>query len=119
MSIAIVWVTVSLGGAVIIGLIGIGMFENLSGGQEEKVFIYMVNRVIPPLLAGVMLAAIIAAIMSTIDSQLPVSSSALTEDLRRASGPHTAAARTALWGRVCVVRRATVGGGESLPVWPF
>jgi sodium/proline symporter len=103
MLIAIVWVTISLAGAVITGLVGIEMFDNLSGGQEEKVFIHMITRVVHPFLAGVMLAAIMAAIMSTIDSQLLVSSSALTEDLRRTSGPHGAASRTALWGRVCVV----------------
>jgi sodium/proline symporter len=103
MLIAIVWVAVSLSGAVIIGLVGIEMFDNLSGGQEEKVFIHMIGRVAHPLLAGVMLAAIMAAVMSTIDSQLLVSSSALTEDLRRTRGPYSAAARTALLGRVCVV----------------
>jgi sodium/proline symporter len=80
MTIAIVWVALSLMGAVVIGLIGIGMFDNLTDGKEEKVFIYMINRVMHPWLAGIMLAAILSAIMSTIDSQLLVSSSALTED---------------------------------------
>jgi sodium/proline symporter len=75
----------------------------LSGGEEEKVFIHMVNRVIPPLLAGIMLAAIMAAIMSTIDSQLLVSSSVLTEDLSRRSSTRDSVRRTAFQGRVCVV----------------
>ncbi len=103
MVIAILWVLISLAGAVVIGLVGVGMFENLSGGEEEKVFIYMVNRVIHPLLAGIMLAAIMAAIMSTIDSQLLVSSSALTEDLSRKREAGVSARRTAFWGRACVV----------------
>jgi sodium/proline symporter len=103
MVIAIVWVFLSLAGAVTIGLVGVGMFENLSGGEEEKVFIHMVNRVIPPLLAGIMLAAIMAAIMSTIDSQLLVSSSVLTEDLSRRSSTRDSVRRTAFRGRVCVV----------------
>ncbi|MHC4546397.1 MAG: sodium/proline symporter, partial [Planctomycetota bacterium] len=80
MTIAIVWVFISLGGAVIVGFVGIGMFDNLTGGEEEKVFIYMISKVMHPWLAGIMLAAILSAIMSTIDSQLLVSSSALTED---------------------------------------
>jgi len=78
--IAIVWVFVSLTGAVLIGLIGIGMFQSLPGDDEEKVFIYMIGETMPPWLAGIMLSAILSAIMSTIDSQLLVSSSALTED---------------------------------------
>ena len=78
--IAIVWVLVSLTGAVVIGLIGIGLFESLPGDDEEKVFLAMIAEVMHPWLAGIMLSAILSAIMSTIDSQLLVSSSALTED---------------------------------------
>ncbi|MHC5083224.1 MAG: sodium/proline symporter, partial [Planctomycetota bacterium] len=78
--IAIVWVFLSLVGAIIIGLVSISLFENLSGGEEEKVFIFMIKQVLGPWLGGIMLAAILSAIMSTIDSQLLVSSSALTED---------------------------------------
>jgi sodium/proline symporter len=103
MVIAIIWVFLSLAGAVTIGLVGVGMFEDLSGGEEEKVFIHMVNGVIHPFLAGIMLAAIMAAIMSTIDSQFLVSSSALTEDLPRRSSARDSVRSTAFWGRVCVV----------------
>ncbi len=80
--IAIAWVFLSLGGAVAIGLISVGLFANLNASthEHEKVFIYMVPMVMGPWLGGVMLAAILSAIMSTIDSQLLVSSSALTED---------------------------------------
>jgi sodium/proline symporter len=104
MPIAIVWVFLSLAGAVIVGFIGIGMFNNLAGGDEEKVFIYMIGRVMHPWVAGVMLAAILSAIMSTIDSQLLVSSSALTEDFylkaikKKASGKEIM-----LVGRICVI----------------
>ncbi len=79
-AIAIVWVFVSLTGAVVIGLIGIGLFESLPGDDEEEVFLVMIADVMHPWLAGIMLSAILSAIMSTIDSQLLVSSSALTED---------------------------------------
>jgi len=80
MTIAIIWVFISLAGAVIIGLIAIPMFPGLAGGDQEKVFIYMITKTFTPWIGGVFLAAILAAIMSTIDSQLLVSSSALTED---------------------------------------
>ena len=104
MTIAIVWVLLSLGGAVVIGLVGIGMFDNLAGGEEEKVFIYMINKVMHPWLAGIMLAAILSAIMSTIDSQLLVSSSALTEDFYQKAIKKNASEReVVLMGRICVI----------------
>lgn len=106
MTIAIIWVFLSLTGAVFIGFIGIGMFENLSvtEGEHEKVFIYMINKVMHPWLAGIMLAAILSAIMSTIDSQLLVSSSALTEDFYQKSVRRNAKEKeVVLVGRICVI----------------
>ncbi len=104
MSIAIVWVFISLTGAVIIGLIGISMFDGLADGEQEKVFIYMINRLFNPWVAGVMLAAILSAIMSTIDSQLLVSSSALTEDFYQKSINKDASGKQiVLVGRICVI----------------
>jgi sodium/proline symporter len=106
MSIAIIWVILSLGGAVVIGLIGIGMFDNLNvaEGENEKVFIYMINKVMHPWPAGIMLAAILSAIMSTIDSQLLVSSSALTEDFYQKIIKKNASQReVVLIGRICVI----------------
>jgi sodium/proline symporter len=76
MAIAITWVFLSLSGAVIVGFIGIAMFDNLTNGEEEKVFIYMIRDLFNPWFGGILLAAIFSAIMSTIDSQLLVSSSA-------------------------------------------
>ncbi|MBN1495581.1 MAG: sodium/proline symporter PutP [Spirochaetes bacterium] len=102
--IALVWVVVSLAGAVAVGLIGIPLFPGLAGGEEEKVFIYLINRVFSPWTAGIMLAAILAAIMSTIDSQLLVSSSTLTEDFYQKLLKREASDRElVLVGRVCVV----------------
>jgi len=102
MTIAIVWVLLSLSGAVLIGFVGIGMFDNLA--DEEKVFIFMISKVMHPWLAGIMLAAILSAIMSTIDSQLLVSSSALTEDFyQKAIRKNAAERETVLVGRMCVI----------------
>jgi len=103
-AIAIVWVFISLTGAVVIGLVGIGMFESLPDGDAEKVFIHMISAVMHPWIAGVMLAAILSAIMSTIDSQLLVSSSALTEDFYQKAIKRDAGAREiVLVSRLCVV----------------
>ncbi|MFB0555193.1 MAG: sodium/proline symporter PutP [Phycisphaerae bacterium] len=104
MAIAIVWVFLSLGGAVIVGFIGIAMFENLSGGEEEKVFIYMIRDLFNPWFGGILLAAIFSAIMSTIDSQLLVSSSALSEDFySKAIRKEASEREIVLVGRGCVV----------------
>lgn len=104
MAIAIVWVFVSLTGAVVIGVVGIAKFKSLPGGDEEKVFIYMITEVMHPWVAGIMLAAIMSAIMSTIDSQLLVSSSALTEDFYQKAVKRDASEReVVLVGRVCVI----------------
>jgi len=106
MVIAIIWVFLSLSGAVLIGFIGIGMFENLNiaEGEHEKVLIYMIRKAIHPWLAGIMLAAILSAIMSTIDSQLLVCSSALTEDFYQKAIRKKAGEReVVLFGRIFVV----------------
>ena len=104
MTIAIIWVFISLAGAVTVGLIGIGMFENLAGGEEEKVFIYMISNLFNPWLGGILLAAILSAIMSTIDSQLLVSSSALTEDFYQMAIKKNASEKEIVTvGRICVI----------------
>jgi len=104
MEIAIVWVFLSLAGAVVVGLVGIGMFDNLTGGDQEKVFIYMIDKLFNPWVGGVMLAAILSAIMSTIDSQLLVASSALAEDFyQKAVKKNASQRRIIIVGRICVI----------------
>jgi sodium/proline symporter len=104
MTIAMIWVVVSLTGAVIVGLIGTAVVPGLSGGNEEKVFILMIDGLFNPWLGGVLLAAILAAIMSTIDSQLLVSSSALTEDFYKHIIRKEASDKELIWvGRICVL----------------
>ena len=104
MAIAIIWVFLSLCGAVIIGFIGIPMFDGLSGGEEEKVFIFMISKLFNPWFGGILLAAIFSAIMSTIDSQLLVSSSALSEDFYcKAIKKQASEKEIVLVGRICVV----------------
>lgn len=79
--IAMIWVVASLSFAVVVGLVGLLCLDTpLAAGEQEKIFMVMVDQMVPTVLAGVFLAAILAAIMSTADSQLLVTSSALTED---------------------------------------
>jgi sodium/proline symporter len=81
--IAIVWTLLSMAGAVLVGLVGLVYVTNhgsLELADGEKIFMLLVNAIFHPVVAGILLAAILAAIMSTADSQLLVSSSALAED---------------------------------------
>ena len=82
--IAISWSLIGMLGATAVGMAGIGWLEPaLEGADSEKVFILLASQLFHPLVAGLLLAAILAAIMSTADSQLLVSASALSEDLYR------------------------------------
>ncbi|MDG3086296.1 sodium/proline symporter PutP [Vibrio hannami] len=81
--IAVIWSGISMLGAMLVGVVGLvyitnGASEGLADG--EKIFMVLVNAMFHPVIAGILLAAILAAIMSTADSQLLVSSSALAED---------------------------------------
>jgi len=85
--IGISWMLLSLFGAVATALVGIAYFQQnpeASLTDPEAVFIALGQILFHPLIAGVMLAAVLAAIMSTISSQLLVTSSALVEDLYKA-----------------------------------
>ncbi|WP_089723944.1 sodium/proline symporter PutP [Candidatus Thiosymbion oneisti] len=82
--IAVSWVAITLTGAILAGLAGVLVLDApLTADDRERVFIELVNLLFHPVIAGLCLAAILAAIMSTADSQLLVSSSAFTEDLYR------------------------------------
>lgn len=76
------WQLTALGAAAVIGLIGIAFFpEGLE--QPELVFVEMVKILFHPFLAGLILCAVIAANLSTMDSQILVCASIISEDLYR------------------------------------
>lgn len=88
--IAILWVALSLGFACVIGVIGRAYLHPvlLTDGAQEKVFIEMIIKLFTqdmrlPIIAGLFLCGILAAIMSTADSQLLVSASSVAEDIVR------------------------------------
>lgn len=103
--ISIVWVVISLYGAIMVGFAGIALFSGDNTlANPETVFLELVQLVFNPWVAGFLLAAVLAAIMSTIDSQLLVSSSALTEDFYRAIFRRNASDKELVWvGRLAVV----------------
>ncbi|MBY0123042.1 sodium/proline symporter PutP [Bacillus sp. S/N-304-OC-R1] len=82
--IGIGWMIFSLIGTIATAFIGLAFFHNNTHytlDNPEAVFLTLGQIVFHPLFAGFLLAAVLAAIMSTISSQLIVTSSALTEDL--------------------------------------
>ncbi|MBC2777808.1 sodium/proline symporter PutP [Parasphingopyxis marina] len=81
-NIGMTWMGVTLIGALSTGLIGLAYAtENgIAVDDPETIFIILSQILFHPLIAGFLLAAILAAIMSTISSQLLVSSSSMTED---------------------------------------
>lgn len=83
--VGISWMVISLIGACLIGVLGIAYVHkfNLSLQDPEKIFIVMSQLLFNPWIAGILLSAILAAIMSTASSQLLVSSSTLAEDFYR------------------------------------
>ena len=74
------WMILALVGAVATGYFGIAYFADAPIEESETILIALIQALFNPWVAGVLMAAILAAIMSTIDSQLLVSASALTND---------------------------------------
>ena len=118
--IAVVWVLTALTASMFVGLLAIVYFqEQLS--NPETAFISLIQELLNPWIAGFLLAAVLAAIMSTADSQLLVASSALSEDFYRTFLNREASDVTLLWvGRITVIAVAIVayvlalGGGTVL-----
>ncbi|MBR1729876.1 MAG: sodium/proline symporter PutP [Selenomonadaceae bacterium] len=80
-NIAMTWVTISLAAAVGVGMVGaVYLSTPLEGTNTETVFLAMTNELFPPIIAGLVLSAVLAAIMSTASSQLLVAASAFAND---------------------------------------
>lgn len=88
-TVAIIWVILTLGAATLIAILGrtyllsdgSSLAQLLLPGDRNRIFIVIVEDLFPGFIAGLMLAAIIAASMSTADSQLLVASSSFTSDI--------------------------------------
>lgn len=109
----IVWMSVSLAGAILTGYIGAAWFATRGGAPKdpETVFIVLSQILFHPLVAGFTLAAILAAIMSTISSQLLVTSSSLAEDIYKTFLRRSASERELVTlSRVAVAGVALVAG---------
>ncbi len=103
------WMVFGLFGAIFVGYAGIAYFADSPLEDPETVFIALVTLLTHPWVAGFLLAAILAAVMSTVDSQLLVSSSAITEDFYKAFLRPGASDMELVWvGRAAVIGIALI-----------
>ena len=73
-------------------------------GDAEKIFIYMIGGLFNPWVAGILYAAILSAIMSTISAQLLVASNTLTEDFYKYIVKREKSHKELIWvGRICII----------------
>ncbi|MDF1509747.1 sodium/proline symporter PutP [Robertmurraya sp. DFI.2.37] len=107
--IGMVWMILSLFGALFVGLAGIAYFADSPLENAETVFIMFSQVLFNPIVAGFLLAAILSAIMSTVDSQLLVSSSALAQDFYKSIFRRNASKKEEMIvGRIAVLGIAVI-----------
>ena len=113
--ISMAWMVLCLAGTCAVGFFGIGYFQAnpdhaaALAGNPERIFIELAKILFNPWVAGVLLSAILAAVMSTLSCQLLVCSSALTEDFYRHFLRKAASQRELVWvGRAMVLLVAVI-----------
>ena len=110
-TVAIVWVVLSLGATCLIAYFGRMLIaeELLTVGAQKTVFIAFARKLFPAFIAGILMAAILAASMSTADSQLLVASSSFTSDIYKPIIRKNAGEKELLWmGRLVVLIVAVI-----------
>jgi len=110
-TIGMTWMIVSVVGSLAVGFFGLAyvVSHGVDLQDSEKIFITLSQLLFNPWIAGFLLAAILAAIMSTIDSQLLVSSSVLTRDIYHVLLRKDATDKELVWvGRFTVIAIALI-----------
>lgn len=107
--VAMTWVVIVLAAAILVGLTAVLALEPLEGPDVEKAFILMSTTYLHPILAGVCLSGILAAVMSTASAQMLVASSAFAQDIYRGLLRPQSQGKELLWvGRLAVLAIAIV-----------
>ncbi len=104
--VAITWVVLALASVIFIAVFGrILIGEDLiANGNQSLVFVELSRLIFPAVISGILLSAIIAASMSTADSQLLVASSSFTSDIYKPLIRKSASEKEVLWiGRAVVI----------------
>lgn len=108
--IAMTWVVFSLAASVLVGMVGkVFLATELTGSDVEKVFMVMTNTLFSPFYAGLILSAVLAAIMSTASAQLLVAASAFSQDFYKAVIRKDASDKELVWtSRAAVIAISTL-----------
>ncbi len=103
------WQVLALASATAVGVIGIGFFPN-GLNNPELIFIMMAKSLFYPFFAGLVLCAILAASISTMETQILIQASILSEDVYKRFFRSKASSRELLWiSRLCVFLMALLG----------
>ncbi|MBS6448123.1 MAG: YbaB/EbfC family nucleoid-associated protein [Clostridiales bacterium] len=117
--IAAVWVVISLFAAVAIGVIGRALMPAeealLSAGGAENVFVLMAQKLLPAILAGAVMAGILAATISSSDSYLLIAASAVSKNIFKGILKKDASDKTVMWvSRIVLIAVAVIGAVIAL-----
>ncbi len=110
--IATIWVLISLAAAVFIGLVGRAMFSDAfsTSGDAENIFILMSTNLFPPLIAGIVMAGILAATISSSDSYILIAASAFAKNIFGGVIKKDASDKQIMWvSRIVIIALALVG----------
>lgn len=113
--IGMTWMVICLAGAIAVGFFGISYFHThpelaeIVKKDHEQVFIELTKYLFNPWFGGLLLASIIAAVMSTLSAQLLISATAIAEDLYKGLIRPTASEKELIWlGRMMVLAVAVI-----------
>ena len=110
--IAMVWVVISLGVAVFIGIVGRQLFpvEHLTKATAENIFITLATSSLPAILAGFVMAGILAATISSSDSYLLIAASAFAKNIYQGICKKDATDKQVMWvSRITLLALALIG----------
>lgn len=108
--VAITWTILAYGGAFMIGLTALTLYQGQVFDDVEMILPFMILDLMPPWIAGILLAGILAAIISTADSQLLVITSSVSEDIiRHALNWNLTEKRLVLISRLTIIVAGIVG----------
>ncbi len=99
-AIAIGWAVIIYPGMIILGWAG-RILTNIT--VHEQILVVLGNQLLPPVLAGIILAAVLSAIMSTADSQLLVAASSVSHDLKEKNEEHSLMHTRIVVAIICVI----------------
>jgi len=97
--VAVIWVVISMAAAIFIGIVGrsVAGLDYTSNGAAENVFIDAATKFLPPILAGFACAGVLAASISSSDSYLLISASAVSQNIYRGIIKKDATDKQVMW----------------------